>query len=150
MSKDYYDGTDLARDLVGRIVEKIFMSSDYLRFDTNGGTFVYAVEGDCCSRSYFYDFHGVKKLLAGNPVLSADAIQLDEPTDEDARNGDVVVAYGFEIVSDDPKLGEVTSVFSFRNDSNGYYGGWMFYTGERPENLKELTDDELGITDRES
>ena len=65
MSKYYYGTEDLAKDLVGRTVNKIFMSNDYLQFDTDGGTFVYAVEGDCCSTSYFYDFHGVEKLLKG-------------------------------------------------------------------------------------
>ena len=140
----YYD-TDLNKDLTGKTIQKIFMSHGYLQFDTDGGTFVYAVEGDCCSQSYFYDFHGVKKLLSGNPVVSAREIELEEPTDEDARNGDVVVAYGYEIVTEDPKFGEVTSVFSFRNDSNGYYGGSMYYTKERPTGLKELTDDELGL-----
>jgi hypothetical protein len=145
MSKDFYYGEDLAKDLVGKTVHKILMSHDYLEFDTSGGTFVYTVEGDCCSQSYFYDFHGVDKLLAGNPVVSAKEIELAEPTDEDARNGDVVAAYGFEIVTADPSFGDVTSVFSFRNDSNGYYGGWMHYTTARPEGLKELTRDELGL-----
>lgn len=150
MSKDYYGSEDLSRDLVGKTIKRIFMSNKYLQFDTSGSTFLYTVDGDCCSYSYFYDFHGVKKLLLGNPVISAREIELSEPTDEDARKDDVVAAYGFEIVTEDPKYGEVTSVFSFRNDSNGYYGGWMFYTDERPNTLKELTDDELGITDKES
>lgn len=145
MSKNYYNSEDLARDLCGRIIQRIAMSHDYLQFDTDAGTFVYRVEGDCCSQSYFYDFHGVEKLLAGNPVVSAREIPLDDPTDEDARNGDVVVAYGFEIVTNDPEFGEVTSVFSFRNDSNGYYGGWMCYTEDRPTDLKELAIDELGL-----
>jgi hypothetical protein len=145
MSRGYYDTKDLSKDLVGRTIQKISMSHEYLRFDTSGGTFVYTVEGDCCSYSYFYDFHGVKKLLAGNPVVSARAVDLADPTDEDAKNGDEVVAYGFEIVTNDPEFGEVTSVFSFRNDSSGYYGGWMSYTEARPQGLKELADDELGL-----
>lgn len=146
MSRIYYESDDLSKDLTEAIIQKISISHEYLRFDTaNKGTFVYTVEGDCCSESYFYDFHGVKKLLAGNPVSSARSIELDDPTDEDSRNGDVVIAYGFEIVTDDPKFGEVTSVFSFRNNSNGYYGGWMRYTTERPDALKQITDDELGL-----
>ena len=145
MSKTYYQTEDLARDLVGRTINKIFMSHEYLQLDTSGGTFVYTVEGDCCSVSYFYDFYGVEKLLKGNPVVSVKEIELDEPTDADARRGDVVRAYGFEIVTEDPELGEVTSVFSFRNDSNGYYGGWMSFTDARPSYLKELTTDELGL-----
>lgn len=144
MSKYYIDRVphDLA-DLLGKTVKRIFMSQEYLQFHTNEGTFTYTVEGGCCSHSYFYDFHGVKKLLAGNPVVSVRSIPMEVLSDEDAWA--FVKAYGFEIVTEDPTYGEVTSVFSFRNDSNGFYGGWMKRTNSAPADLKELTDEELGL-----
>jgi hypothetical protein len=86
------------------------------------------MEGDCCSQSVFYDFCGVKKLLAGNPVVKVEDIAL---TDEElavckARDNknyqEEIDVYGYRIITKDPILGEVSSVFSFRNYSNGYYG----------------------------
>lgn len=110
-------------NLVGAKIQQIFMDFDVLTFITDKGNFSYGVTADCCSSSYFYDFHGVQKLLENGPVVSTRSIDLEDPDDEDARRGDVVVAYGFEIVTEHPKWGEQTSVVSFRNDSNGYYGG---------------------------
>lgn len=130
--------------LVGKKIQRIFMDAVYLKFETNQGDTAFTVEGDCCSHSYFYDFYGVNKLLNNGAVISAQEISLDDPNDEDSRKGDYVQAYGFELVTEDPQFGEVTSVFSFRNDSNGYYGGWMERTNDVPEDLPELVDDCLG------
>jgi hypothetical protein len=73
-------------------------------------------------------------------------IDLAKPNDEDSAAGDVVAAYGFEIVTTDPKFGDVTSVFSFRNDSNGYYGGNLYQMDRIGDSMpsRELTDDFLG------
>jgi hypothetical protein len=111
--------------LIGSRIKKIFMNENYLRFETDKGVFIYTVEGDCCSQSVFYDFLGVKKLLSGNEVVSTKEINLS-PVKEDNKNyQESISVYGFEIVTDDPNFGEVTSVVSFRNYSNGYYGGYM-------------------------
>lgn len=132
-------------DLVGTTVKEIYMDSEHLTFVTDKGDFGFEVEGDCCSSSYFYDFHGVKKLLAGNPIVSVQGVSLevskDEETEED-YNYDEIQTYGFELVTNDPTFGEVTSVFSFRNASNGYYGGWMLKTTPFYD-APEVTDDVL-------
>ena len=53
--------------------------------------------------------------------------------------------YGYKIVTAHPVFGEVTSVLSFRNSSNGYYGGWMDRTGDvRTEGLQRITEDFTG------
>ena len=141
-----YSKYDNVNDLVGKTIKAIYMDTDKLVSDTDAGLIAYVVDGDCCSTSYFYDFQGVKKLLAGNPVISTKAIDLEAPDDEDSRKGDVVEAYGFEIVTEDPQFGEVTSVFSFRNDSNGYYGGTLYRADSaEPMPKRQITDDTAGL-----
>ena len=128
--------------LVGRAVKKIYMNEDFLKFETDEGNLVFEVEGDCCSQSVFYDFVGVKKLLKGNTITSVKKVELN-PSDitvDKKSYQESIEDYGYQIFSLDEELGEVTSVFSFRNYSNGYYGGWMNETADR-EVKPEIFDD---------
>lgn len=139
-----YPNTDR---LLGRHVNAIFIDENDLVFETDAGQMAYCVYGDCCSHSYFYDFHGVKKLLESSVVLEFAHVDdgYVEPTNDD-DSWECIQAYGFKIVSEHPQFGEVTSVFSFRNSSNGYYGGWM-EDNTSPVNtagMRQLTDDFLG------
>ena len=144
-----YDAKNLSK-LVGHQVKKVFMNSEYLKFVLEDGTeYGFAVEGDCCSTSYFYDFIGLDKLLT-NKVVSAKSVSLadDDPRAKlDATDGwdDEIEVYGYEIVTEDPKFGEVTTVFSFRNASNGYYGGWMYDCDNVPSTVPELKADTTEI-----
>lgn len=138
-------GNDLEK-LVGRTIQKIFMNENYLRFETDLGNFVFGVDGDCCSFSYFHDFVGVKKLLADSPVKSVKAIDLsqeDSKVKVNRNDSEEIAYYGYEIVTEDPKFGDVTSVFSFRNSSNGYYGGSLCNANEETVVEPEVTDDVL-------
>lgn len=112
-------------DLIGKKIINIFLNRAFLRFDTNQGSLTYQVDGDCCSYSYFYDFFGVGNLIGNGPVKSIESVEL-HPTDlifsREFKNGEIRV-YGFRIITDSKYYGEVSSVFSFRNSSNGYYGG---------------------------
>lgn len=118
--------------LIGRKIVGVDMTEGELKFHTDSETLTYAVDGDCCSRSYFYDMHGKEKLLENGPVVSIGTIELDKPDDKDPDDdyeSHYVQAYGFEIVTKHPKWGEQTTTFSFRNDSNGFYGGDMHFVG---------------------
>lgn len=140
-----YD-TTIDKDLVGHKITNIYFDSDHLAFKLdNGEVKTYGVEGDCCSRSYFYDFLGVKKLLDNGRVISVKEVPLDESDPRCKRQGheDELKCYGFEIVTEDPKFGEVTTVFSFRNDSNGYYGGWIRNDNFDATQITEIKDDVL-------
>ncbi|MGU3653607.1 hypothetical protein ACNHQB_19430 [Mycolicibacterium sp. A43C] len=102
------------------------MNEDYLKFETDHGNIAFQVYGDCCSHCYFHDFVGVEKLLRGNPVVSVKAISLEREDSKikvNRNDSEEIECYCYEIVTEDPQFGEVTSVFSFRNSSNGYYGG---------------------------
>lgn len=140
----YYD-KDIEK-LVGRTIKKIYMNEDYLKFETNLGNIVFCVYGDCCSQSYFHDFIGVEKLLKGTPVVSVKSIELstsDSKVLVNHNDSDEVECYGYEIVTEDPKFGEVTSVFSFRNSSNGYYGGSLENADANTDVHPEITTDVL-------
>lgn len=108
--------------MIGAKINNVGMNSDELIFDTDKGFFGFYVVGECCSWSYFYDFHGVHKLLVNGPVVSVEEIPLDA---DDYSGSEYVRAYGYRIITENPLWGEQSSVFSFRNESNGYYGGWM-------------------------
>lgn len=125
------DDAELAR-LVGRKIVSVDMGEDKLHFtDDSGDVLTYYVDGRCCSRSYFYDMHGKEKLLGNGPVVSVKEIELKDPNSHEGRHDEYVKAYGYEIVTEHSKWGEQTTVFSFRNDSNGYYGGEMHFAGIR-------------------
>ncbi len=113
------------KGLVGRKITKVYMTQDYLRFDTDGPSYTYAVTGDCCSHSFFYDFYGLDHLLKNGKITEIKTVEL-HPTDLLARGdeyGECIQVYGFQITTESEHYGSVTSVFSFRNSSNGYYGG---------------------------
>ena len=132
--------------LVGKKVLRIYMNEDFLKFETDNGNVVFWVDGDCCSSSVFYDFYGVKKLLNNGSITEVKEVELT--TDDkklnrlDKENSDDSIAcYGFQITTEDKELGLVTSVFSFRNYSNGYYGGSLEEASDDKIVLPEITDD---------
>lgn len=130
--------------LIGKTIKKIFMNHKYLKFETNKGTIVYGVDGDCCSYSHFYDFYGIKNLLNNGPIITTQRIEIDSKTLLNPGD-DHTEAYGFQLTTMSPEFGEVTSVFSFRNESNGYYGGSLTNEKNTIEVSPEITDDILEI-----
>ncbi len=149
------------KDLIGKSVEKIFINNKYLKFVTDGGEFIYKVSGDCCSSSFFYDFYGVKNIL-GKRVKEVKEVKL-MPGDvlvKNEGNYELTQVYGYQIFNDRDEYGEpTTSVFSFRNESNGYYGGsiqlvspkekdsyiYGDYKGDTGE-MKEVTEDIIEVS----
>jgi len=136
--------------LVNRYITAIYMSDDRLTFDTDQGPISFEVEGDCCSHSYFFDFYGVENLLSNGRVVRTEAVDL-QPSDPGYHNPDidddydVIKVYGYRLTTEHPEFGEVSSVFSFRNSSNGYYGGWMEYVEGGPTDFQvRLTADKIG------
>lgn len=145
MLKETNMDTEL-KDLIGKKVTKLYVSSDYLRFDIEGeSSLTYMVSGDCCSHSYFYDFYGVEHLLKNGKVTEVKQVELT-PTDLMVTGGDmydVIQVYGYQITTESENYGPVTSVFSFRNSSNGYYGGSIQkvdYAGAIPELTSDVVE----------
>lgn len=148
------DPTDLAvASVVGRKVKAVRITEEILQFDFEEGESVaFTVYGDCCSHSYFYDFHGVEKLLENGPVTEFSPIDLKESEyvysydpDNVDHEYDEIQVYGWRLVTEHPLWGEQTSVFSFRNSSNGYYGGWMEVTSQRIDDVEPVTETVLEV-----
>lgn len=140
-------GEDYLKELVGKKVEKIFMSKSLLKFETDKGVVAMGVDGDCCSSSEFYDFYGVKNLLENGAVTEVKSVELkgDEQKNIDPAN-DCTQCYGYQITTESKEFGPVTSVFSFRNYSNGYYGGSLCGASDK-DTAPEITDDVIELKD---
>lgn len=133
--------------LIGMDVAEIRMTEDVLQFTGKDGAVAsFEVYGDCCSSSYFHDFHGVEKLLENGPIIEFTDVLLEDelnqitnvnptqnPYDEE------VELYGYKLVTEHPEFGPQTSVFSFRNLSNGYYGGEMVDSDARIDDAPIVT-----------
>lgn len=153
---------ELKDALVGKVIRKIYMNEDNLFFVTDTELIVQDLMADCCSTSYFYDFIGAKKVI-GRKVTNVEEIELDiNNTDileeksswggiimkDNKEEDELIEIYGIKITVEDEVYGELTGVFSFRNASNGYYGGWLNKTkitslpqeGVIPENAIEIKD----------
>ena len=79
-------------------------------------------------------------------IPSADASRLQPTFDVPAADWEEVQVYGYRITAEHPLFGPVSAVMSFRNTSNGYYGGWMDRSHKEPNYLPEhqLFADKVG------
>jgi hypothetical protein len=144
-----------------KTVEAVFMDEKNLTFVTDSGDVSFAVAGECCSKSYFFDFYGIKNLL-GSKVVKFEKVDLspgdpgyNKRTYNTKPKGNLkgkaakkaqeeprvfTKVYGYRFTTLHPIFGPVSSVLSFRNDSNGYYGGRM------EESLKYIKDESARLT----
>lgn len=158
----YQSDEAMTKAIVGKQVQRIWWSEDRVVLETSDGKAVTLdVGGDCCSHSYFFDLHGVHYLLRG-PITAFEAVELQkgdpgwhDPTcsgswDKPAPCGhshDCLAVYGYRFTTEHPVFGPVSTVLSFRNDSNGYYGGWMNVhevSDWTTDDKREVTEDVIG------
>lgn len=109
---------DKPNPLIGKTVAAVFVAKDKgaIRFDLGDETIIVRADGDCCSHSWIENVQGVEQLI-GSPVVSVEDIDMP-----DLGNGDseCITYYGCKITT---RKG--FCVIDFRNESNGYYGGWL-------------------------
>jgi hypothetical protein len=149
--------------IVGKKVRGVWVNDEFLRFETDQGSVTYRVWGECCSHSYFHDIVGVRKLLDNGPVVSVEEVELQSgdqgyhdpecwlewegwtqegPNTKCEVDHESLTVYGYAFVTEHPEWGEQTTVVAFRNESNGYYGGWMDPTDDHPqESMSLVTED---------
>lgn len=135
---------ELLRPLIGQKITAVHLSEEELTFSTEAGPVAsYYVDGDCCSHSLFNDFIGLDKLLSNGPIIEAKPIDLDGAEGYTEQHGDCTAYYGYALTTEHPTFGPMTTVFSFRNESNGYYGGSMHLHAEPriASDQKLLTED---------
>lgn len=102
--------------LVGRTLKDVRVDSDCqkIRFVTDKGDYVFTAEGDCCSQSYIDSVSGPQegKVIAVN--------EYDAGSKEDDHPGEIKYHRVELTVEGEGKLD-----IEFRNESNGYYDGWL-------------------------
>ncbi len=139
------DTEDIKEAIVGKIITAIRFDEQTLIIEFGDEYLSLGVEGDCCSGSYFYDFYCADKIV-GKKVEDFVDIDLD-PTDlkiHDNDGYDVIAVYGYKIIcepNDDYYNTSNTAVFSFRNSSNGYYGGYLVNGVAYNKSIPEIKED---------
>ena len=145
LSGSYIEEKDIKNAIVGKTLRNIRYDGQHLFLIFDEDYLSLTVYGECCSSSYFHDFYGVDRVI-NHKIIDFTSIELD-PTDLKAsHNGDFVRVYGYKIVcepgaNDYYYDGQPTAVFSFRNDSNGYYGGSLEAGGKLDESVPVITKD---------
>lgn len=121
--------------LVGKTVTAIYLASDKMaiKFDVAGEEPVIArCDADCCSHTWI---EHVELPALGTPFTVSAVSDLELNADLDTQDGELAF-YGLKIVTDKGDM-----IVDYRNESNGYYGGWLawdddrFYGGVHGQNL---------------
>ena len=99
-----------------------------LRLDILGGDpVVLEVEGECCSDSWIESIDDDQALLG--TVTDVEHIEMPDSPDRPPHPEDEYTYrayYGLKITTNRGRC-----VIDYRNDSNGYYGGWIYVQGDR-------------------
>lgn len=121
-----YGDNDLQNSLRGLAVKKIYISPDstHLKFDvTKDGipqpAVIWVTEGECCSSSWWEEAFSLKSLK-NEKVVGVEELTLNS---ERGSYGDETQWYGISIITT-----KGIAKFVFRNESNGYYGGYAEVT----------------------
>jgi hypothetical protein len=113
--------------LVGKKVKHIaFTPAELYVVLADGTDLVYEAYGDCCSSSYIEDIDD-QDVLQDCTVLDIEVVEGRESidTDEDGYEG---TTHKWTFYKFTTNKGRAT--LSFRNDSNGYYNGYLQLVGE--------------------
>ena len=113
-----YNSTDVQKALLNKTILSISISDDRkeIAFLTDVGPVVIRAEGDCCSSSWFESIDDPDALLG--LVQEVEEIPMPHLGDQPGR--EVMEYYGLKIITEKGR-----SVIDYRNDSNGYYGGYL-------------------------
>lgn len=107
--------------LLGRKVLRVWLKSDTtLALSTDAGVLRYEVDADCCSESWFYRVLRADALVGGRVVAVLEGKTDDVDPEDGLGRQESDEVNGYSILTD-KGVCEVT----FRNSSNGYYGGWL-------------------------
>jgi hypothetical protein len=111
----------------GRTVTAVIVGYEeqYLVLETTTGPVIWETDADCCSNTWFSDVVGLPSLL-GHPILAASELadvspfETEEEQNRTRQEEDKV--YGVRLLTEAGVCDVV-----YRNSSNGYYGGSIYY-----------------------
>ena len=102
-------------DLVEKTITKIDWNSEEVTFFTKDKSYRFTAEGDCCSLTWIESFDGVEDIL-GDRIMSIDVLDIDSQDYGEKK----FYGYRFNTIN-------ASAILDFRNNSNGYYGGYLEY-----------------------
>lgn len=109
--------------LVGLTILAISWDEASITFHTaEKGSITAHAYGDCCSYSWV---ESVEEPARGYPAKVFGVREVELPWPAVNRECDVLKDYGLRITTDN---GDID--IDYRNDSNGYYGGWLEFPME--------------------
>lgn len=127
----WYDGESRGlKEFIGKTIKKVEKSPEgyWLRVTFADGSVVIGdCVGDCCSTTWIEGIDNPEALIDSEVI---DAADVEMPDLGDMEGKDVVKYYGFKI-----STAKGTCVFDYRNESNGYYGGWIEWSGVAPKGV---------------
>ena len=112
-------------ELIGKKIEKIELSADKetLSVVADGERYLYRVCGECCSSSWIEHLEGADSVIGGT-VTQVEELDMNANDEKEhcelCKNSDVLSVYQTLI-----KTEKGTATLEYRNDSNGYYGGYI-------------------------
>jgi hypothetical protein len=126
-------------ELLDKTIENIYLNKerDFIVFKCSDGIISYNVRGDCCSVSW------IEHLCVPNLPFTVSFTQehclgIDK---QDIRDEHEVVAVYQTILIDFNNKQSI--LIEYRNDSNGYYGGYLFYGNQIsiiPPELEDMSE----------
>lgn len=127
----------LEEQLLGRIIEEVAVSDQRISLKVRDlGWLNGKVWGDCCSDSYIEKVVGAEKIL-NKRITDVKEFDLQPGELDSTYRQEELRIYGIRI-SVEPEytyLGEKSSsmIIDFRNESNGYYGGYIEWQSDFDE-----------------
>jgi hypothetical protein len=116
---------DNVDDVIGKIIVKITDENDDLQLHLENGEIIYfSAEGDCCSESWVEHIESPKKP---EKILEIKEIEISDYKEEKIdykkkkkEEIDCLSLYFYQINTDGGSY-----LIELRNNSNGYYGGYL-------------------------
>ena len=96
---------------------------DSFIIETEKYNFIFFVYGDCCSVSYINSIED-GDVLKGNYLIGYEEKVMDMEENE-YRGEKIDIEEYLEVYNIDLKTNKGTCTIDFRNESNGYYGGYI-------------------------
>lgn len=108
--------------LIGETIESMTVTADSEVIEFVSATHIYTFDavGDCCSHSWIEHMEGQENLY-GTPVVQViDHEKTEYVDDRDAFYSNHIKVYKYTI-----KTAKGDCDIEMRNESNGFYGGWL-------------------------
>jgi hypothetical protein len=110
-------------DLIGKKIIDISHDESHLKITTENNIYVYEAEGDCCSQSWIEHIDD-KEDIIGQVVAEIIDSEGVAKEGEDLSEFDCLQVYKTTLKTD-----KTTFDIEYRNNSNGYYGGYLVLYG---------------------